>query len=351
MSVRLEVRALTRRYGAVTAVDGVSHAFARGRITTIVGPSGSGKTTTLSLVAGLVEPDAGTVLLDGRDVTRWPAERRGFGVVFQSYALFPHLSAAENVEFGLRVRGVRRAERRRRAAEALERVRIGALGDRRIHQLSGGEQQRVALARAIVFEPAVLLLDEPLSALDAKLREHIRLELRQLLRDLGITTIVVTHDQVEALCLGDEVVILRAGRIEQAGPPHEVYANPASPFVATFLGSANVLDAEVVHASGGARLRLPFGELAAPTSRPAGPCRVVIRPEDIAVDGPSGAGVPAEITSAAFLGQHVRLGLVAGGCALAALARNDVLPAVGAAVTVRVDERKLRLLPQLPEPA
>ena len=345
MSVAIEVRGLTKRHGAVTSVDGVTHSFAPGGITAVVGPSGSGKTTTLQLIAGLLEPDAGSVHVDGVDVTALPAHERGFGVVFQSYALFPNLDVVENAEFGLRVRGYARPERRRRALEALERTRVAHLAHRRVGALSGGEQQRVALARAIAFAPRVLLLDEPLSALDAQLREALRLELGALLRELRITAIHVTHDQVEALCLADELVVLAAGRIEQAGPPHEVYARPATPFVATFLGAANLVDGEVVRAGGHTAVRLPVAELEAPADAPApGPCRVVIRPEDIEVarDG----GVSAEVISAAFHGDQVRLGLAAGGALLRAVVPNDVASAVGDRVTLRFKPEKLRLLPR-----
>jgi putative spermidine/putrescine transport system ATP-binding protein len=349
MSTQLEIAGLTRRYGATTAVDRITHRFAPGRITAVVGPSGSGKSTTLSMIAGLLEPDAGIIRLDGTDITAVPAHARGFGMVFQHYALFPHLTALGNVEFGLRVRGCRSVERRRRALEALERTQIAHLADRRIQQLSGGEQQRVALARAIVFEPRVLLLDEPFAALDAKLRETLRVDLRRLLHELAITAIHVTHDQIEAYCLAEELVVMKSGRIEQAGPPLEVYAKPATPFVATFLGSANLLDGEVVITHQRSRLRLPFVEMDAPADLPAGSCRAMIRPEDIVVS-PSGNGdIRAEVVSATFLGNQVRLGLRAGGCRIDAMASNDTMPAVGDTVEIRILAPKLRILPHVKE--
>ena len=197
------------------------------------------------MIAGLADPDAGAVLLDGRDVTNVPAEKRDIGMVFQSYALFPHLNVLENVAFGLRTRGMGKAERRARAREVLETVRMGGFENRPVDGLSGGEQQRVALARALAFKPRILLLDEPLSALDAKLREDLRGELFNLLRALALTTVYVTHDQAEALALGDELVVMREGRIEQSGRPADVYHRPASPFVARFLGAANLVAGDV----------------------------------------------------------------------------------------------------------
>jgi putative spermidine/putrescine transport system ATP-binding protein len=270
-------------------------------------------------------------------------------MVFQNYALFPHLTVVENVEFGLRVRGCHRAERRRRALDVLEQTRIGHLARRRIHQLSGGEQQRVALARAIVFQPNVLLLDEPFAALDAKLREALRAELRRLLRELAITAIHVTHDQVEAYCLADELVVMREGRIEQAGSPHDVYARPATPFVAMFLGSANLLDAELVLDGGRRRLRLPFMEVDAPFELAAGSYRVVMRPEDIVISPCGNGGIRAEVISAMFLGNQVQLNLCVSGCAIKAVASNDLMPATGDCVEIQIQATKLRVLPRVEE--
>jgi len=346
MNILVEARNLRKLYGTVTAVHDFSHRFALGRITAILGPSGSGKSTTLAMIAGLIDPDAGSVVLDGTDITRLPAERRNFGLVFQNYSLFPHLSVVENVEFGLRVRGSGRAERRRRALAALEQVRIQHLADRRIHQVSGGEQQRVALARALAFTPRLLLLDEPLSALDAKLREGLRVELWRLLNELSLTAIYVTHDQVEAMSLGHELIIMRGGRIEQAGTPLEVYTRPASQFVATFLGSANLLEGECLLVDGLIRLRLPFAELPAPEGAPAGPCRVMVRPEDIIIVADGDGQLRGEVTSSVFLGNQARLTVTAGGCALAVDASNEAIPSPGTAVSLRVREAKLRILPK-----
>jgi putative spermidine/putrescine transport system ATP-binding protein len=237
----LRLDGITRRYGAVAALGGVSLAVAAGEFLTLLGPSGSGKTTLLNIIAGFVAPDEGRIVLEGRDITALPAERRDFGMVFQGYALFPHMTVAENVAFALRVRGMGRAEREARVGEALDLVQLGGLGGRRPAQLSGGQQQRVALARALVFRPRLLLLDEPLSALDRQLRAGLQEELRGLNRRTGVTFVAVTHDQDEALSMSDRVAILREGRLVQLGPPVELYERPRTRFVAGFLGHANFL--------------------------------------------------------------------------------------------------------------
>jgi putative spermidine/putrescine transport system ATP-binding protein len=238
----VEAIALYRSYGDVVAVDGVDLAIPAGEFFTLLGPSGSGKTTTLRLIAGFEQPDSGRILLGGTDVTRRPPYARNVNTVFQDYALFPHMTVEENVGYGLRVRGVRREERRTRAGEALEMVRLAGLGPRRPGQLSGGQRQRVALARAIVNRPRVLLLDEPLGALDLKLRQDMQLELMRIKDEVGITFIYVTHDQEEALTMSDRVAVFRDGRIEQVGTPADVYERPTSEFVAGFVGVSNVLE-------------------------------------------------------------------------------------------------------------
>jgi putative spermidine/putrescine transport system ATP-binding protein len=346
MSILIQAQSLAKKYGAVHAVHDFSHRFAPGKITAILGPSGSGKSTTLSMIAGLLEPDGGSLLADGSDLTRIPAERRDFGLVFQNYSLFPHLSVQENVEFGLRVRGIGRAERREKAAAALEQVRIGQLASRRIDQISGGEQQRVALARALSFSPRLLLLDEPLSALDAKLREGLRDELGRILGELSLTAIYVTHDQVEAMSLGHELIIMRAGRIEQAGTPLQVYTRPATPFVATFLGCANLVEGECLRSGAETRLRLPFVELVMPEGTPLGPCRAMLRPEDIAIVAEGAGQLRGEVTASVFLGNQARLTVNIGGCALSVDASNESIPAPGAAVSLRLRESKLRIMPR-----
>ena len=230
---------MSRHYGAVAAADDVDLAVAQGEFVTILGPSGSGKTTLLSLIAGLNRPTAGRIFIGGRDVTDAPAQERNIGLVFQSYALFPHMTVLENVLFPLGVRKINGAAARSQALEALKLVRLDGLQDRRPSQLSGGQQQRVALARAIVFKPDILLLDEPLGALDRKLREELQVELKQLQRTLGVTTILVTHDQEEALSLSDRIMVLNHGSTQQVAAPAEAYLRPANRFVAEFLGIAN----------------------------------------------------------------------------------------------------------------
>jgi putative spermidine/putrescine transport system ATP-binding protein len=237
----VELRGCTRDYGAVRAVDALDLTVHEGEFLALLGPSGCGKTTTLNLIAGFVPPTAGRILIDGEDVTERPAHLRGLGVVFQSYALFPHLSIFENVAFGLRERRVPAAEVARRVGDALELVRLDRTGRQRPAELSGGMQQRVALARALVYRPRVLLLDEPLAALDRKLREGMRDELRAIQRAVGITTIFVTHDQAEALGLSDRIAVMSAGRIEQLGAPREIYEHPRTRFVADFIGASTVL--------------------------------------------------------------------------------------------------------------
>ncbi|HEX6490512.1 MAG TPA: ABC transporter ATP-binding protein [Gaiellaceae bacterium] len=233
-----------KTYGDVVAVDGVDLEIASGEFFTLLGPSGSGKTTTLRLIAGFERPDEGRVELEGRDVTRLPPYARDVNTVFQDYALFPHMNVAENVAYGLRVKGYSRRDRRRRVEEILKIVRLPGLGDRKPVQLSGGQRQRVALARALVNHPQVLLLDEPLGALDLKLRQEMQIELKRIqraVREVGITFVYVTHDQEEALTMSDRLAVFNEGRIEQAGTPAEVYERPTNPFVAGFVGASNVL--------------------------------------------------------------------------------------------------------------
>jgi putative spermidine/putrescine transport system ATP-binding protein len=236
----LELQGLGKQYGENVVVDGFSLSVEKGEFVCLLGPSGCGKTTTLQMVAGFVQPTHGEVRLDGQDITRLRSNRRGLGIVFQSYALFPHMTVSQNVAFGLEMRKVPRAERAQRVAEALDLVHLGALAQRYPRELSGGQRQRVALARALVIRPPVLLLDEPMGALDAKLREEMQIELRALQRRVGITTIMVTHDQAEAMTLSDRVVLMNRGRIEQVGRPYEMYEHPNGRFSSTFLGRANV---------------------------------------------------------------------------------------------------------------
>ncbi len=238
---------LRKNYGPVVALDGVDLEIGQGEFFTLLGPSGSGKTTLLRLIAGFERPDGGTIDLAGRDITRVPPYARDINTVFQDYALFPHLSVAQNIEYGLRVKRVGRAERRQRAQRALDMVRLTGLGDRKPAQLSGGQRQRVALARAIVNRPQVLLLDEPLGALDLKLRQEMQLELQHMQREVGITFVYVTHDQEEALSMSDRIAVLNTGRIEQVGTPLEVYERPSTDFVAGFIGTSNLIERDGKH--------------------------------------------------------------------------------------------------------
>ena len=243
----IRVLGLRKNYGRVVALDGVDLTIERGEFFTLLGPSGSGKTTLLRLIAGFERPDAGVIELGGRDISPVPPYSRDVNTVFQDYALFPHMTVAENVQYGLRVRRVPKAERRERATRALEMVRLGGLGERKPTQLSGGQRQRVALARAIVNEPQVLLLDEPLGALDFKLRQEMQIELQHVQREVGITFVYVTHDQEEALAMSDQIAVLNNGRIEQVGTPLEVYERPQTDFVAGFIGISNLIERDGRH--------------------------------------------------------------------------------------------------------
>jgi putative spermidine/putrescine transport system ATP-binding protein len=291
----VEFRGVVKQYGSARALDGIDLALRPGEFVALLGPSGCGKTTALRSLAGLEQIDGGAILVDGADVSTVPTNRRDLGMVFQSYSLFPHMTVRENVEFGLRMRRVAAGERKQRALESLELVGLGHLGSRYAHQLSGGQQQRVALARALVTRPKVLLLDEPLSALDAKVRVGLRDEIRRIQTDLGITTLFVTHDQEEALAVADRVAVMRAGTIEQIGSPMDLYTRPASPFVADFVGLSNRIagDArgDVVEVPGA---RLPI--LGEPLD---GPVTALVRPEDLLL---AAEGVPATVVASSFLG-------------------------------------------------
>jgi putative spermidine/putrescine transport system ATP-binding protein len=328
----VEFRGLRREFGATVALDGLDLTVRPGEFLALLGPSGCGKTTALRMLAGFEHPDAGEVLVDGEDVTRVPAHRRDAGMVFQSYSLFPHLSALDNVAFGLRMRKVRTAERRSRAAELLELVGLADKGDRFPHQLSGGQQQRIALARALALRPRVLLLDEPLSALDAKVRLTLREEIRRLQQELGITTLFVTHDQEEALSVADRVAVMHAGRLEQCAEPAELYGRPATAFVAEFVGTMSRipgrLAGETVEVLG---LRLPADGTVPATAD----VDVLVRPEAVHVT--ADATGDSRVIATAFLGAATRVTVrLADGTEVKADLPTHEAATLGAGATVRV---------------
>ncbi|NNK65379.1 MAG: ABC transporter ATP-binding protein [Rhodobacteraceae bacterium] len=303
MSASISLKKATKVFdGAVRAVDAVDIRIEAGEFFSLLGPSGCGKTTTLRLIAGFETPSSGQILLGERDITGVPAHKRDMGMVFQNYALFPHRSVNQNVAFGLRMRGMDKAEIARKVAWALELVSLGGYGDRRPDQLSGGQQQRVALARAIVVEPTVLLCDEPLGALDKKLRQQMQFELKELQRNLGLTTVFVTHDQEEAMAMSDRLAVMNDGKVEQIGTPAEIYNTPESRFVADFIGDANVMTCRPSPGSEG--WELEDGTPIPPISGGKGACVVALRPERVDVRPAAGLsnGVHGVIESVNYLG-------------------------------------------------
>jgi spermidine/putrescine transport system ATP-binding protein len=285
----IRLQRLAKSFDGVPAVTGIDLDIPAGQFYSLLGPSGCGKTTTLRMIAGFEKPDSGRIELDGRDVASDPPHKRPVNTVFQTYALFPFMTVWDNVAFGLKYQKVTRDEAKRRVGEALELVRMSDFSARRPAQLSGGQQQRVALARALVLRPSVLLLDEPLGALDAKLRKQLQLELRAVQREVGITFVYVTHDQEEALTMSDQIAVLAEGRVEQVGPPQDIYSAPATTFVAGFMGAANIFDAEVLEAGGGtavcAALDTRLGAAVDGSAVP-GVAAIVIRPERIVLQEP-----------------------------------------------------------------
>ncbi|MCC7293020.1 MAG: ABC transporter ATP-binding protein [Phycisphaerales bacterium] len=310
--IRVHIEQLTKRFGGVAVVDQVDLSVAPGELFFLLGPSGCGKTTLLRCVAGFYEVDAGAIRFDDRDMTRVPAHRRNTGMVFQNYALWPHMTVAQNVAFGLKERRVSRGDQERRVAEALRLVQMEHLAERKPNQLSGGQQQRVALARALVIEPDCLLLDEPLSNLDAKLRLEMREQIRALCKRAGITAMYVTHDQKEALSVADRLAVLDHGRVRQVGAPRDVYRRPADRFVAGFIGETNFIEGKVISMDGEqAVVEAPFGRIASPTFPPdirnGDAVTLSLRPESIRMDanGQEGApsGFPGRIVHSTYLGE------------------------------------------------
>ena len=337
-ATRVEVVGLGVSYGAERVVDDLHLAVRPGRLTALLGPSGCGKTTTLKVVAGLLDAAAGDVLFDGGSVLGLPAERRPASMVFQKPLLFPHLSVADNVGFGLRLRRSRREGSAARVAELLELVRLPGLGHRRVGELSGGQEQRVALARALAVDPAVLLLDEPFSQLDAVLRVEVRDLVRQVQRELGVTTLFVTHDQEEAVVMADDIGLLLDGRLEQHGTAAELYEQPASLRVARFLGGANTVAGTRV----AGEFRCPLGTF--DSTGPDGPAVLVVRQERLALAG-DGAGVPGCVTDLAYLGTHLRAGVEVDGTRLVLTLPPGTPAAAGQRVAVRVPPAAVSVLP------
>ena len=326
------------------ALEPVSLDIARGETLVLLGPSGCGKTTLLRMVGGLETPDSGgRIFFNDADVTDVPIEQRNVGMVFQSYALFPNMNVADNIAYGLKFRGTSAQERTARVAELVALTGIEGLEHRRIDQLSGGQRQRVALARAVAVRPSVLLLDEPLTALDAALRERLRSELNRLLRTLGITAIYVTHDQAEAMALGDRIVVMRKGAIAQVGAPRDIYFAPASRFVAEFVGAANIL--EGVSSSG--TLTLRGGRLAIEKTSVEGPALAMVRPESIAIVAAGNASLTGEVTSVSFVGDRQRLSVSgAADRTIMVDVPNTLMVKAGDRVGLSVDPSAIRLLPK-----
>src|SRR3954447_25145534 len=362
MPGEIQLEALTKAFGEHVAVAGIDLDVSAGEFFTLLGPSGCGKTTTLRMIAGFERPTSGRIMLDGSDVARVPPHRRNVNTVFQSYALFPHLDVSKNVAFGLKYQKVDKSERAKRVAAALELVNLTEFAHRKADQLSGGQQQRVALARALVLQPRVLLLDEPLGALDAQLRKNLQVELKTLQAELGITFIFVTHDQAEALTMSDRIAVMNGGRVEQASSPKGIYEEPETVFVADFLGVSNLLGATAVGRDGAA-CTVQVGDRTLRAQQGAtdarGEVKVMIRPERIVIEPHSNTGeerMPGMVERSVFLGGayevHVR---VLGGELLKAMVPNDGGVAVaerepGAAVSLRLPPDALRVL-RTSEPA
>ena len=344
-SAKLSIRGVAKNYGLVSAIAEASLEMAEGEFLTLLGPSGSGKSTLLMIVAGLIQPTAGDVWIGGKLSTYAPPNKRDIGVVFQNYALFPHLTIAENIAFPLRMRGVSTAEAAKKVARALEIVQLPTVAGRLPKELSGGQQQRIALARCMVYEPSIILMDEPLGALDRKLRDHMQLEIKRLHKQLGITVLYVTHDQEEAMAMSDRICLMSHGRIEQIGSPHDLYYRPKTVFAADFLGDSNILDAKILEAGedgaleivGGSKIRAP---IAAGMSGGAA-AKLVLRPENLRVLDSAGTAdniVEGELSEVVFTGGMDRYFItLPGGVILSTKQFTDaaaVPPAVGSRVRI-----------------
>ncbi len=346
----LQLTDVTKFYGSTCAVQAMTLSVEKGEFVSLLGPSGCGKTTTLQMVAGFEAVTSGRVELDGRDITHAKANTRGLGIVFQSYALFPHMTVADNVSFGLEMRKMPKAERKERVAQALGLVHLEAHATRYPRELSGGQRQRVALARALVIEPPVLLLDEPLSNLDAKLREEMQFELRQIQRKVGTTTVMVTHDQSEAMSISDRVVVMEAGRATQIDHPHRVYEHPRTRFISTFVGKANLLPGKVT-ASGAARTHVAVGSLAVdvegPEFQPGAAVVLSVRPEKLQLVPAVQGRLDGEVDERFFLGSQWLYRVATPVGDLMVLVPNDGRAALNEGERTGVDwpDHCMRLLP------
>ncbi|MET0896368.1 MAG: ABC transporter ATP-binding protein [Mycobacterium sp.] len=362
----IRLQQLVKSFNGIPAVTGIDLDIPAGQFYSLLGASGCGKTTTLRMIAGFEKPDSGRIELDGRDVAADPPHKRPVNTVFQTYALFPFMTVRDNVAFGLRYLKTSREETRKRVGEALDLVRMTQFANRRPAQLSGGQQQRVALARALVLRPRVLLLDEPLGALDAKLRKQLQLELRAVQREVGITFVYVTHDQEEALTMSDQIAVMAQGRVEQVGPPQEIYAAPATTYVAGFLGAANIFDAEVLESGGGlatcrstsTTVRCVFTDRSGHC--PTGPAAIVIRPERITLhdaDHVAGAGqnlIPGTVREVVYLGSSTQVHVDIGESSTLVVevpnhaGPQSVTHQPGAAVTCECSHDAVRVLTRSP---
>jgi len=343
MSASIRIEKASKVYdGGVRAVDRIDMEIREGEFFALLGPSGCGKTTTLRMIAGFETPTEGVIRVSGQDVTGLPAHKRDMGMVFQNYALFPHRTVRENVAFGLRMRGLDKATIAQKVDRALEMVSLSTMGDRRPGQLSGGQQQRVALARAIVIEPRVLLCDEPLAALDKKLRQQMQFELKELQKTLGITTLFVTHDQEEAMAMSDRIAIMNGGRVEQIGTPSEIYNHPQTRFAADFIGDTNLMSGRVVERPGGAVLVAEDGFELPDPAHPAGAVHVALRPEKIVLRPDKGDApciVRGTVDSVNFLGDSIlyRVALPKGRHVLARAANTAQAQMLAPGAMVRLD--------------